>query len=353
MRILLRVFLGVSLAANVAGGAKLLNRHAKRGLVSRETIGGSSSKSANAASDTSERSTEQPKRTPVIDGAVAKTPSLELKAKLLAEGYPKPVVSTIIATLMDEKYGPKPNAEQKKQAEAEMRTLTDLHQFMDEARARNDALRYGDLPSQTIEAIKNLEKEHGRERGRPPTDRKFATALQSILTPAQIEEYMRYNSLLAQQVQRTLDSIDVDEATYLQLLDAATAREGTITPDVNPAELMARDRALFAVESYRRILGDEQFLKLAARFDSGVASADAIYQTVGLSAALRAELFMELYALKDRYLGRAARGGNREEISQAARSAYEAIVRKADFTPQQTAVFDQGIGGFLKRGEFR
>jgi hypothetical protein len=164
---------------------------------------------------------------------------------------------------------------------------------------------------------------------------------------------MRYNSLLAQQVQRTLSSIDVDEATYLKLLEAAIAREGSATPDVQPSELMFRDKTTLSVENYRRILGDEQFLKLAARFDAGVALADAAYQMAGLSAELRADFFMEIYALKDRYLGRASRGANREEMSQAARSTYENIVRRAAFTPEQAAVFDQAIGGFLKRGEFR
>lgn len=357
----LRLLFALSLGANLVAGTTLLVRRA----ASTPPAGDAAEKSAAADGIESAAAPVPPRRSAALNPA--EPDLLLLKESLIAEGFPKQVVEMILATLVDQRHGvyeleaqlrtqgDNPALRQQlqerlKQGEAEMRRLTDLYEKLDAQKVRTYAARYGDLPPATIEAIRKLESEHSRPVS--ATDRQFATALQGLLSAPQIAEYLRYNSLTAKMIQQTLSSIDVDEAVYSTLLDAALARDGAAAYDLQGREAGERNSQPATVENYRRVLGDEAFLQIAARFDPVIATADGVYQVAGLTPQARADLFLEIYRVKHQYATAARAGGSRAEMQEAARRAYATIVQKAALTPEQIAGFDEQLGAMLKRGEF-
>lgn len=357
MKSLFRLVLILSLGVNLLAGLALVRRQTAASASATPerapTIAAASSHLAASAAAPSASDASRPR-------TVDETDLHAVQATLAAAGFPREVAATILATLITQKHGvydlearaqtdpdpslPLQRRERLQQAEDEMRAFgdEDLRAIVDGERERLYAARYGDLPRATIEEIRRLESEH-----HAMPDRQFAEILRPVLNPAQIDEYLRHNSSAARQIQLTLSSLDVDEATYSAILDAAIARDGAAAPDAPPAEVAARDRQPGTVETYRQVLGDERFLKIIAAFDATIASADAVYQAAGLPPDLRAELFLDACRARDRH-----RGADRATRQAAAAATHRALVEKARLTPAQVEGFDRMLGLALRRGDF-
>jgi hypothetical protein len=285
---------------------------------------------------------------------------------LVAEGYSPKVVGIILTNLVGEKPGYRersrllreeskakgitPEGRRKNEAlnQEILQEVSDLFPLtpvinIEEQRLQGYATHYGDLPAETAAKLRELESEN-----RQTTDRRFAEKLPSLLTPGQTEDYLRYNSLLARTIQSTLASIDIDENSYDALLAAAIDREKSPAPDLSPTEAAMRNRSPSSVETYRRILGAEQFLRVISSLDSVSASVDAVYQVANLTPEERADLFIEASTVRyQRYSGVLPR----ELIPDTACRTYESLTHKAKLTPEQIEGFDRMLGHYLKRGE--
>jgi hypothetical protein len=353
MKTALRLLLLVSLVMNVVGGIGLWlkNREAEPVRKKLAAIQQSAAKASRAQHNA-------PDAVPVVDPIAGPfsgdpaDPRLRdlgyVKAALLSEGFPEELVGKILQALRFEILGGYELGEIRPRTPE---VAQKLQQISDDIwppgpfPSPDDIARYGDLSADTMRAVGKVLNDF---RNEPDTD--FFAALKPILSPEQFSEYEKYNTLLARRVQEAVASLDIDEATYTTLLEAAVKREGSTTPAEKFKNYVHSPSGLQAIEDYRRVLGDERFVRILCPLDQVSASADAVYQVAGLTPTARADLFMEAF----RNLHAAFQADGRlPESAQTAANLYQELVRKAGLTPEQIAGFDKmELGSTLKRGTF-
>jgi hypothetical protein len=271
-----------------------------------------------------------------------------VKAALLSEGFPEEVVGKILQSLRYQMLGGY-------ELEAIRPRTPEVQQKLQEMSAEiwppgpfpgpDEIARYGDLSAETMRVVGKVLTDSASK-----SDAFFFAALKPILSPAQFAEYEKYNTLLARRVQEAVASLDIDEATYTTLWEAAVKREGSIAPTEKFKNYVHSPSGLQAIEDYRRVLGDEGFVRILYLLDQVSASADAVYQVAGLTPTARADLFTE--AFRNMHAAFQA-NGRQPESTQAAVGLYQELVRKAGLTPEQVAGFDKmELGSTLKRGSF-
>lgn len=258
----------------------------------------------------------------------------EIARKMLADGYPREVVLRAVMTAIqlrnrDERrritgidtwerwqsVGGKrlsPEAQLELQAlqkreEAELARLTGADVLVQQLRGEAEQKRLGALPTEKIAAVLKLEAEHRafqQKASEPLADgalrlsgqtrevleREFIEDLKLVLNPAELADYLRYNTDAVHRLQRELVSVNVDKATYEQLADAVLALAARTDPaPETPASRIAQRAELHA--AYRQILGDDKFLQMAPDIDRVSASIDKPFAAAGLNFRERAELF--------------------------------------------------------------
>jgi len=264
--------------------------------------------------------------------------------RMFRDGYPDDVVASVLGELIDEWLGQKELDKAAREGDATARRLRKigagdgpLQKYMQdllpqwrEERERTKAherqLRFGAMPLEKILEVERLEQEFfpaGRDSRQfanfqpsVENEAKLHEALGRVLTPAELKDYIRFNSTVARNLQRQISSIQIDEATYDRLLAVATAREG-------------EPRRFAPLGDYHGILTDEQFVQLIPRAGGFTDGADGIYQAAGLTDAQRARFFVQVETL------------GRERNQEAAKAALAHIRAALALSPENTASFER------------
>lgn len=368
MKTLIRIALLVSLLANLLGVALLARRRTPEPNASRSAerpaIAVPQATTAVAVAGPEGVGVAADRRTPATRLDPLTADFRTLRTWLEAEGIPGEVIRIIVERIALERHGlfqagKGPSADPadrtwrmdaSKAAGLEVKDAVGLFAFEEEELRRGFALHYADLPRATAETLRELEGEYSNK-----SDQEMTPALAALLTPAQLEDYQRYNSLLARNIQFVLSTLDVEQSEYEALWNATVAREQTTAPVLTMREQTEHNTTPQAAEDYRRILGDERFLEIITRFDSASARVDGIYQVAGLTAARRADLFMEAFrtkyaeklrndetlpAVRTAGMGSELASAERERTIRVAENLQRSLIDRAGLTPEQAKAFE-------------
>lgn len=191
--------------------------------------------------------------------------------------------------------------------EAELARLTGVESLAEQTRQAARLARFGDLTRDKIDAVVRLEADYARFRQmaseagtnggtrtsanvRNSLEEEFVRDLAEILSASEVQDYIRYNSDAAHRLQGQLAGVDVTSAVYEKLADASLAHAASsATARSDPARLAELQAQL--QDDYHRILGDDDFLRLAPELDRVAASIDRCYAQAGLTFSERTDLF--------------------------------------------------------------
>jgi RNA polymerase sigma factor (sigma-70 family) len=202
------------------------------------------------------------------------------------------------------------------------------------------------LSKEKAAAVRRIEKDYAEISGSLNTssirwegnDRKsgsilwaeFAKDIRATLSPGEATLYFRNQSPAAEQVQRALrknSTFDVEPETY-----------GAIVDDVVSGKALPT--------AFRRHLGDERFVSVLEGLNEIAASGDAAYRAAGLSAARRADLFMQASIAIDEL-----RTAQPALVAPRARQLHDDLVRAAELRGSQLEAFHATrLGRFLREG---
>lgn len=194
-------------------------------------------------------------------------------------------------------------------------------------------LHYGDLPDEKIEFVKET---HARMRRAP--DAELKAALETKLTPAEVEDRMKFHSQMARSIQGHIQYSEIDLPTYEKLFSAI----GTLPPEGS-----FNRNEIEHLRTYQAILGDEAFLKTLPTFSGPFRTADAAYREAGASPAVRADNAILTEELMARLQAETSAAARRE----LAASGRQALLERGGLnTPEHIALFDQSnLGTTLQR----
>jgi RNA polymerase sigma factor (sigma-70 family) len=169
----------------------------------------------------------------------------------------------------------------------------------------------------------------------------FETDIRAALSPSEAGDYFRHNGEASRQVQAVVGDLKITDESFAAIADAAVAveRENRAPGKAEAAGAMAN-----LLATYRRELGDEQFLALAGRLPCGniYQPLDPIYRSAEFPIAARADLL-------------AAMVSSMATLAQADRAQWPSLAAqiRAAFTTDrkltrdQIAAFDASPAGEL------
>jgi RNA polymerase sigma factor (sigma-70 family) len=172
-------------------------------------------------------------------------------------------------------------------------------------------------------------------------EEEFEADIRAALSPSEAIDYFRYNSGTAKQVHSILGDVPVTEGSYAAITDAVLEFKQQTRKATDDA-VGAPIRNMLAI--YRRELGDERFLQVAARLPAGniYLPLDPIYQAANLSALARADLLVEM-AVSITTM-QAAEPAHRAFLAAQTRAAF---TTGAGLNADQVAAFDASRTGKL------
>jgi hypothetical protein len=284
-----------------------------------------------------------------------------LAKKMLGEGYPSEVVSAVVVPMLDEWRGTEAIDKAARQGSAiarrlkamlsdgdsEQKYLEDLFPHVreraEENLARERSIRFGHLTMEKILAIERVEVEFAfKPNQRSSYNQANATAQENIegkidkalrrtLTPDEMKDYWRFNSLLAYQLQKRMNRIDIDESTYDRLLGVAKRQENIFFQQ--------------PLGDFRGILSDSQFVQLIGN-DSRYKPADNLYRAAGLSEAQRGEF----YALAEAVLDGRSQTRSREIAANALNQIRTALAGSPEIAAEfETCQLAKMLKGAVQR----
>jgi hypothetical protein len=126
-------------------------------------------------------------------------------------------------------------------------------------RKTRDKIKYGELSAASIAAAKEVERHFGRV-----SDDEYEAKVRAVLSPAEADDYLMFNSQFARRLQANIRAIDIDEQTYRALYARLRAIATPQAPRIGSRGLTAAES-----EIYREVLGADKFVVAAPQMSYG------------------------------------------------------------------------------------